>query len=671
MSFAPRRSMIVVWVLAVAFATVPHSLEARITLIDGAEQVAGLQGEECEQVLPKIGLRPDGSYLAAWWTDCEQLSLDGVWVRLFTPSGLPIPPPVQVSSARPLVGELAVAARPDGGFVVLWNQIQDDGFNLGAAVVFRMLDADGQPLGPAVRADDTGQSEIPARGALAMADDGRFLVVWSTEDEVRHRLFDPTGAPLGPSAVTLDAVPDLTFNRRDGSGYPAVVSNGSSFAVAWQQRRTSTQRSVISARIVDADGSAVGEQVVVSTEPELTHVLPQVSTAGGDDFRVAFASGGGQVGIRRLSPNGALAAEQTTIEFPVTFATSPRIAADGSGVALVVSTATGGGLAAQLIGANDTLLGPVFELAPPDPNDLINPAVTANVAGDFLVSWSGGSEISPSPFIPIFGDYEAFTQRLRRFCVDGDRVLCLGEGGRFEAQVDWRVPPFSDGSGTSFPLTSDTGTFHFFRPDNLELVVKIVDGRQVNGHFWVFWGSLTDVEFELVVTDRLSGDTFEVLNPDGRLESGNETRAFRDPVPLPLPNRVFGAPELSSFARRGGGPPPCGPGSPTELCLGGGRFLARVEWEDPRTGDSGVGFMSGLTEDTGLFWFFRPENLEIMVKVLDGRAVNGHFWVLFGMLSDLELSLTITDVVTGVTKVYESPPFEQTSAADVRAFPSN
>lgn len=74
-------------------------------------------------------------------------------------------------------------------------------------------------------------------------------------------------------------------------------------------------------------------------------------------------------------------------------------------------------------------------------------------------------------------------------------------------------------------------------------------------------------------------------------------------------------------------------------------------------------------EDTGAFWFFDPDNLELVVKVLDGRPVNGFFWVFYGSLTDVEFRLTITDTVTGRQRVYDNPAGHMASFADVRAFP--
>ncbi|MFY9821791.1 MAG: hypothetical protein WAM82_10435 [Thermoanaerobaculia bacterium] len=104
-----------------------------------------------------------------------------------------------------------------------------------------------------------------------------------------------------------------------------------------------------------------------------------------------------------------------------------------------------------------------------------------------------------------------------------------------------------------------------------------------------------------------------------------------------------------------------------------GRFVAlwagaEVDFTDPRTGGAGRGQAHGLTEDTGAFWFFAAANLELMVKVLDGRTVNGKFWVFFGALSDVDYTLTVTDTQTGQQKTYHNPQGTLASRADIAAF---
>jgi len=110
-------------------------------------------------------------------------------------------------------------------------------------------------------------------------------------------------------------------------------------------------------------------------------------------------------------------------------------------------------------------------------------------------------------------------------CASAPTDLCLGTPGRFRVTVVWSAKA-SDGIGNAYPITSNTGAFWFFDPTNLELVVKVLDGRSVDGHFWVFYGSLTDVEFTLTVTDSQTGAVKTYFNPQGQLASVADTSAF-------------------------------------------------------------------------------------------------------------------------------------------------
>ena len=103
--------------------------------------------------------------------------------------------------------------------------------------------------------------------------------------------------------------------------------------------------------------------------------------------------------------------------------------------------------------------------------------------------------------------------------------------------------------------------------------------------------------------------------------------------------------------------------------LTGERFEARVTW---RTEDSGVqpACVSNLrTEDTAMFYFFEPNNLELMLKVLDGCSINGHFWIFFAGVTNVEMSITVTDTLTGESRVYENELGHAADAVtDVTAF---
>lgn len=111
-------------------------------------------------------------------------------------------------------------------------------------------------------------------------------------------------------------------------------------------------------------------------------------------------------------------------------------------------------------------------------------------------------------------------------CSTGPTTLCLN-GSRFQVQVGWSVPAQgTNGVGTAIPLTSDTGAFWFFNPDNVELVIKVLDGRAFNGMYWVFYGALSNVRYTITVTDTQTGNVKTYLNPEGQLGSVADTAAF-------------------------------------------------------------------------------------------------------------------------------------------------
>ena len=230
--------------------------------------------------------------------------------------------------------------------------------------------------------------------------------------------------------------------------------------------------------------------------------------------------------------------------------------------------------------------------------------------------------------------------------------LHLG-GGRFRLELVW-FDPYNrrTGVGRPAPLTADTGSFWFFRPENSEVVVKVLDGRPVNGRFWVFYAGMTTVEYWLRVTDTVTGESRTYHNPVYRQASRADTSA--------LPGGGGALPSLSPPAARATGP--------SVGTLQGGRFELSIDWTDPRTGASGSGVVEPLSSDTAKIWFFRPDNVELLVKLLDGRPVNGKFWVFWGNLTDLEYTLRVRDTETGDERGYHKPGRELRSGSDTAAF---
>ena len=131
-----------------------------------------------------------------------------------------------------------------------------------------------------------------------------------------------------------------------------------------------------------------------------------------------------------------------------------------------------------------------------------------------------------------------------------------------------------------------------------------------------------------------------------------------------LNNAAAAAPMADLFA-----PAACVPGA-TSLCLSGGRFAVTATYATA-SGSSGTAQAVPLTTDTGYFWFFSAGNVEAVVKVLDGCALDSSYWFFAGGLTDVQVTLTVTDTQTGRFKTYTNPqatafqPIQDTSALPV------
>ena len=90
--------------------------------------------------------------------------------------------------------------------------------------------------------------------------------------------------------------------------------------------------------------------------------------------------------------------------------------------------------------------------------------------------------------------------------------------------------------------------------------------------------------------------------------------------------------------------------------------------DDLRLAGTGAGQAVPLTTDTGYFWFFTPNNVEMVLKAVNGCAFNSTYWIFAGGLTDVNVVTTVTDTQTGTVKTYTNPqgtafqPLQDTSA---------
>ena len=229
--------------------------------------------------------------------------------------------------------------------------------------------------------------------------------------------------------------------------------------------------------------------------------------------------------------------------------------------------------------------------------------------------------------------------------------------------------------------TREAGLFRFFGADNWEVLIKVLDGCAVNGHHWVYGASTTDLGYEIRVRDTTTDAVKEYRNEPGRPAAAiTDGKAFpgacepgaSSPVAVSdLRLRGSQGEEMAPVSLLGESESGCVTNG-TSLCLADSRFEVAVDWSTAGGGEGPGRTVPGGTNNSGLFYFFGSNNWEMLIKVLDGCAINGHHWVYSAAATDLGLDIRVTDTMTGSTWSYEKEPGPPAAAiTESEAFPDS
>lgn len=491
-------------------------------------------------------------------------------------------------------------------------------------------------LGSEIPVNTTTAGAQIAPAAAAGSSLGRLFVAWQSFDQdgsgagVYGRLFDADGTPLSAEArlSTTTAGEQVT---------PAVASRYDLFKAVWASQNRDGDGYGIVLRLFDHLGQPIGGtyggELLVNQTTAGNQIQPDLAMAD-PGFVVVWTGpnpaspGQTEIWARRYALDG----QALSGEFRVNVATSgnqlqPAVAMAADGSFLVVwasdqGDGSGYGVFARRFdaGGNATtgdLLLPAATL-----HDQTAPAAAALSTGGYAVAWqsalqAGSSQLGPQPII--------VAQRL-------------------------------DGAGQK------VGPALQVTPESSHRQEAPALAAEASGGFVVAWQA-TDVDSgDIQSLGRRFDAAGTALTGEFPLHTTNANEQAT-PALAALPGGRFTAAWASFgqdgsswgiFAQRFGTPlEPCAPDA-TTLCLNGGRFRVTVAWATA-LGTSGQGQAVPLTSDTGYFWFFNEENVEIVIKVLEACTPFGNYWVFAGGLTNVEATIVVTDTASGETRAYGNP----------------
>lgn len=202
---------------------------------------------------------------------------------------LSVAPVVLVEDAVGIHNEPAICALANGGIVVVWSvdTRSNEGPNL--QIRFRIINADGMPIGESatiIRTEVTGNHWL---GSVACDDEGHFMVVGSRAEE--NNTFGVFGQVFDSEGRAVNAAQPINTNPTGGQVYPvaAFVSyeSTSGYLVAYEDQQGQSSR--IKARFTNRIGEGEGAPFFVSAEG-VSATQPAIASLPGESIVLVAAT---------------------------------------------------------------------------------------------------------------------------------------------------------------------------------------------------------------------------------------------------------------------------------------------------------------------------------------------------------------------------------------------
>jgi UDP-3-O-[3-hydroxymyristoyl] glucosamine N-acyltransferase len=254
-----------------------------------AFQIAGAESDYSSDVRPSIAMNAVGAFVVVWERPVlltANLATIDVFASVFDRSGNPLVDSFRVNSrVAGNQGRAVTAMADDGRFVVVWETFQGDGG--GTDVFGRVFSPLGEPLGVEFPINARGRAVLPD---VSCSSDGSFVVAWQGLDDRGYatgnftRRFDATGGALsGEARVNLEPV----YLNDEPS--VAMSSSGDHF-VAWTGADVEGRATGVFGQRFDSSGVRQGELMQINLDPERTAISPRVAMDRDGSVFVAWES---------------------------------------------------------------------------------------------------------------------------------------------------------------------------------------------------------------------------------------------------------------------------------------------------------------------------------------------------------------------------------------------
>ena len=364
-------------------------------------------GNGTEETTRSVAVDHDGDFVVVWTSygqdDASDPDGTGIYYRVYDRNGTALTGELRANTT--IVGhqrDASVAIDADGDFVIVWEAENADSDG-SAAIMARRFDSKGNALGGEFRVNSNTTND-QLNPAVAMDNDGNFVVVWATTgqdfsyfNDIHAQRYNSSGDRIGSE---FRVNPNNTTGAAGYETNPTVaIADTGHFIVAWDQA-AAQQNGVVT----DTTGYF---QVFSFADATTVGVLTQVPPTPYNSV------------VTRMERNLQLAVSDNPnqTEFVVVW---EALGEDD----LVAGVNYGIYYAQYTVSLTGVLTAGSFGLANmvQFTGDQVNPTVSMDADGDFVIAWNGNGA-TPDALNPgnttLLADQDTEGVFIRRFSARG------------------------------------------------------------------------------------------------------------------------------------------------------------------------------------------------------------------------------------------------------------
>ncbi len=274
-----------------------NPIRVTVTAADGTVSLSNTAGTQFQvntttdkhQRDAAVAMSVTGDFVVVWESENQDGDGYGIYAQRYDASGFPVDSEFKVNATTHRhQTDPAVAMADDGNFVVTWVSEEQDGDNKGIFV--QRYDANGQRAGSEIQVN-TYTTKAQQAPDVAMDATGRFVIVWESDDQdgddwgIYGQVFDNTGAKVGSEFRANFAT------AKDQINASVAMDADGDFVVAWQSKQPGNDKWDIQARRFNPDGTAKDPaDVTVNSVVDEQQERPDVAMDAAGNFVVTWQS---------------------------------------------------------------------------------------------------------------------------------------------------------------------------------------------------------------------------------------------------------------------------------------------------------------------------------------------------------------------------------------------